>query len=915
MTGRRQWTFYVGDPLPEEVGEPAAVLGGKGAGLQSMSRAGLPVPRAFVIRTDACRHFFENDHRWPGGLEEEVRRDLERLERDTGRRYGAGPQPLLLSVRSGAARSMPGMMDTLLNVGLHPALADEVEDPGHFWRLYTQFIMMFGTTVADLSPETFTEVSATSDEGDPAGAARRAIRIYEDHVERPFPTEPRELLARCIDAVFLSWHNERAVEYRRRNDIRGLTGTAVTVQAMFPSRVSGILFTRDPNTFEANHMIIEASWGLGEAVVSGSVSPDRYRVNREDPADYEVTPGAKRHSVRAPGDRTEHDPDAPCLGGEDVRRLWRLGLRVEEHFGSPRDIEWGLCEGEAALLQSRAIRGLAVVQDAEVGRRQEIARLRAMADGEDRVWVTHNLAETLRCPTPMTWDVMSEFMSGAGGFGRMYRDLGYQPSARVCEDGFLELICGRIYADPDRLSELFWDGLPMGYDLDAVVERPDLLNRAPDRFDPDRVEPDFLLKLPRILVGMVRNARRLGRLGERAARRFEQTALPPFLDYVAAERERDLAELSVPGLIDELDARCERVLGEFGKESLKPGFAGGMALQELRGMLEELAGPTEGARLANTLTMALEGDLSVAQDLSLSRVGAGEASLEEFLERHGHRAVGEMELMEPRWREDPGYVCRLADQMSRADGWDPVEMHERNVEKRRAALDALPERLREWGGTSLEEDIRRLVARVQELLPYRENGKYYLMMGYELIRRVLVELGQRWDVGNDVFFLRRDELRDFDREPGRVGEVVRDRITRWKAFKRLDMPDVVHSRDLDDLGLPRQVEGPAHRLRGEGVAAGVGRGAARIVFDPREAGPLGDDYVLVCPSTDPGWTSLFVRARALVVERGGALSHGAIVARDLGIPAVVCPDATRRITDGAGLRVDGNNGIITLMEE
>jgi pyruvate,water dikinase len=127
------------------------------------------------------------------------------------------------------------------------------------------------------------------------------------------------------------------------------------------------------------------------------------------------------------------------------------------------------------------------------------------------------------------------------------------------------------------------------------------------------------------------------------------------------------------------------------------------------------------------------------------------------------------------------------------------------------------------------------------------------------------------------------------------------------------MPAAIDSRELDQLGQPRSYESAAE-LKGEAVAAGVAAGTARIVFDPREPRDLGANYILVCPSTDPGWTSLFVNARGLVVEKGGVLSHGAIVARDFGIPAVVCPGATKRIKDGSKLRLDGNRGMIHLME-
>jgi rifampicin phosphotransferase len=182
---------------------------------------------------------------------------------------------------------------------------------------------------------------------------------------------------------------------------------------------------------------------------------------------------------------------------------------------------------------------------------------------------------------------------------------------------------------------------------------------------------------------------------------------------------------------------------------------------------------------------------------------------------------------------------------------------------------------------------------------------------------VLVELGRRWDLGRDVLFLHLDELAAFEQERAGREKEIAARKTRWKAWQKLSLPDVVDSSALDNFGHstpPLQGEGDSNRLTARAIASGVARGTARIVFKPEEAGDLGAHYVLVCPSTDPGWTPLFVNARGLVVERGGILSHGAIVARDFGIPAVVCEQATQRIPHGALIEVDGNAGAITILE-
>jgi pyruvate,water dikinase len=294
-------------------------------------------------------------------------------------------------------------------------------------------------------------------------------------------------------------------------------------------------------------------------------------------------------------------------------------------------------------------------------------------------------------------------------------------------------------------------------------------------------------------------------------------------------------------------------------------------------------------------------------------VAQGEATWDAFLARFGQRATGEMELAEPRWREDRSYLERMAESFRRGAGPSPEERHAHQVAARRATESELPKLLAAAGGSSLREPIERDLREAQALLPYRELGKYHLMQAYAALREALVELGQRWDLGRDLFFLTLGELPEFDQRPLEFRQQIAARKLRWKSAQKLALADVIDSRDLASLGKPQasQPTGGDGVVEARPIASGVAAGIARIVFDPREAGDLGSDYILVCPSTDPGWTPLFMHAKGLIVERGGVLSHGAIVARDFGLPAVVYEDATRRIPDGARIEVDGNRGRIS----
>jgi phosphohistidine swiveling domain-containing protein len=940
MPGPLVFPFGFGAPGTGGNNEPARIeiLGGKGASLAEMTRAGFPVPPGFTISTACCASVDQHAGRWPEGLEDQIRAAMGQLERVMNRTFGRGPRPLYVAVRSGAAVSMPGMMDTILNCGLNPSVAGCFPSAEIFWKEYAEHIRLFAASVAGLAlvaerPDAEgTDVDRTEVGEGVGGApatvvpplrrrdvrsaerpdysrsesfeqrARRYLAVYEERTGRPFPADPWEALRQSINAVFASWHSDRARAYRQHHDVRGVIGTAVNVQAMFPSERSGVLFTVDPNNPASGEMILEASWGLGEAVVSGAVTPDIYLLDAK-------TLDTKREE---PGSRPGNEP---ALNTDQRREIGELGRRIETHFGVPSDIEWGLAEGRVALLQTRKIRGLEIIEDAEHCRVEEMERLKILAEGEPAVWVVHNLSETLPAPTPLTWDLVRWFMSAQGGYGQMYRLLGQRPYERSPGGGFLELIAGRIYVDPRRAAEFHFGRMPFEYDVDEILRDRTALDRPPARFNFERTDSLFFFRLPGLLLGMLRGSRRMKAMSQAPAERFQTVAVPKLEEFLNRARQVDLHGLSTADLIGELQRRRDFVLGEFAAESLVPGFFGGLAHDQLRQLLIQLLGPDEGEQTLGTLTTGLEGDVTVEQNLQLFEIANGRREYAEFLRTYGHRAVNEMELSQPRWREDHQFVDRMIERFRGSPTASPRERHALQSAVRHQAEAALPGRLAAAGGSSLCGRIQNLLRQSHQLLPYREWGKFHLMRGYETLRDVLVELGRRWDLGRDLFFLHLSELARFEEDRAAAETLIARRKLRWRSQAKLPLPDVVDSRHLEDFGLthPVAVTGDHERLPCRQIASGAARGMARVVLDPGHVTELGRDYILVCPSTDPGWTPLFVNARGLIVERGGVLSHGAIVARDFGIPAVVLEGATRLIREGAWLELDANHGTILIL--
>lgn len=922
----KRWVYFFGEGQADGGNDLKHLVGGKGASLAEMTRAQLQVPPGFTISAECCALYYQRNQLWPDGLDAAIRANLARLEQLTARAFGRGDNPLLVAVRSGAAQSMPGMMDTVLNVGLNPdcvrAMAHRTGNRRAAWEAYSHFLVMFGHTVEAIEETVFTSLLADmlretgkSSEGDLDGdqmedLCNRMLAAHRQRTGRDMPTDPWSMLCAAINAVFGSWNNDRAIAYRRHHHIQGLLGTAVTVQMMCPSEVSGVMFTANPVDPTREQIIIESSYGLGEAIVLGKVTPDRFVLDKSNLAIQERSISVKEHVIRTlahDGQEQTGARDAASLTDAQITELARLGWRVEQYFKMPCDIEWGLAQGTFYLLQARAIQGLEDAKRIEQVRKETIDRLRESAGGRRCAWAIYNLAETLPRPKPMTWDIMRRFMSGSGGYGLMYQELGFSPSDRVKEEGFLDLVCGRIYLNTQRHAELFWSGIPYEYDIDLVKNDPSQAEAMPTRLDQSRAGLGTFFKSIGVAFKVARLRKTILRLKEDFDRVFNETILPPYLAYVQEKRAEDLGKYNDQELVDELEDRRWRVLDEFGKEAVKLSYLGGEAYADLGARFKEIF-KDEAPALLGALTAGLDNDKTVEANLKLVDLAHGKISREQFFDAFGHRASQEFELSQPRWREDHSFIDAMIETLRVNAGADPYQLHEKMKHKREEAEAALPDKLKARSSVNATEDLLKLCGQVKRFLPYRETAKHYLLLGYELLRQVLLEIDRRKNLNGGVFFLQYHELLDL-MAGSDLRELIPQRRVRYRAELRVNVPDVVTTDDLDAIGRPVAATAAGETLSGTSVAPGSGTGPAAVIFDPGEAKGLKAGYILVCPSTDPGWTPLFMQAAGLIMERGGVLSHGAVVARDLGIPAVVIKGATQAIKTGEVIRVDGNAGM------
>ena len=788
----------------------------------------------------------------------------------------------------------------------------------------------------ELSPELVAEIHTAREKLQTATVAVRSSATAEDLAEASFAGQQDTFLNvtsdELLDALKACWASlwsERAIAYRQTQKIpdEGLA-MAVVIQEMCDADVSGVLFTVAP--FNENASIIESNWGVGESVVSGAITPDSFHVSRETGEVLERNIATKSEMVTATGisEIPAAQQDAPSLTDVQLKELTQLGMQVETHYEQPMDIEWALADGQFVLLQSRYITTAAKSithlnkadsisevdkESVEKVRQEEIQILEARTEEPGTVWCHHNLAEVLPAPLPMTWAIMKEFMSGAGGLGKAYRDLGFHPSERVNNEGILDLICGRVYVNLNREAELHFDGFPFAHDFNALKQNPQAAMYAQAQTDITRSTPSFWLKLPLHIIRMSRAEMRLRQCRSDFAQLLTEEVIPRFQEEVETERDISYSDLTDADLVAKFEEWRAKTLDEFAPKALTATLLAGFSLQRLEAALQKCLHETEVKTFASRLISRISGNLTVETNEKLWEVATGDLSLTDFLKDYGHRGVDEFELAQPRWREDTTYLEQIMasfrqknaeSSSSKSDG------AQQQIAQRESAEKELATRL--GNKTGLRKQIESELDFARTYMPFRETAKFYLMLGYEQIRRALLELDHRYQLDGGIFYLVPHELRQLIN-----GEVLSDAITSRKMKRELalqiEVPDVIFSDALDQIGASMPID-TVDTYTGVGISAGVATGEARVLLTPADAHPSDRNYILVCPSTDPAWTPLFLHAAGLVMERGGVLSHGAVVAREYGVPAVAnIPNATRRIADRQTLRVDGNQGTISIL--
>ncbi|HEV8702384.1 MAG TPA: phosphoenolpyruvate synthase [Candidatus Polarisedimenticolia bacterium] len=864
-----------------------ARVGGKGASLAELTQAGFPVLGGFCVTTEAFRAFLDGAGDTTAlfsrlaALNPEDTEAVRRLGEEVRSRLGQAPIPTDIAHAVEAA-----------------------------WR--------------DAGAEHSYAVRSSATAEDLPGAS------FAGQQDTYLNVRGREALLDKVRDCWVSLFTDRAITYRAKNgfDHRRVF-LSVVVQRMVSPEVSGILFTADPIDGRRHIVSIDAGFGLGEALVSGLVSADLFKVDKRTNEVTDKKIARKTVAIRPlPGGGTRQEalpPErqtAPSLTDEAARDLARLGARIEEHYGRPQDIEWCIEAGKVYIVQSRPITTLFPMPEPRP------------SEQELRVYISFGHAQVMTdalLPYARSiWRRLFPFGRDETGNSRALLGAG-----------------GRLYIDPSDLLRVS----PFGKVLPVVLTAVDTLMAEAVREVVRR--PEFGYGTASRLTALKGVLPVVGPLLARAMWHLwlssPEGSTGRARAYIDATIETDRSELeaAAPGA-RRYEVAGSQSSGIFLKifPRIVPILLSAVLAQVIlkrllrgRGVDRELTAFAQGLDGNVTTEMDLElGDLAdmargypeVESHLrrsdargaleSVRTLAGGEAfyqAMQGFLRKYGMRAGSEIDITRPRWSEHPTpLVQMLVGNLSREERGTHRAHHARLKQQ---GLEA-SQRLIRAAGALQRPLVRRLIRVCRNNLAIREHPKFMLIQSLGMIRSVTLECAGilvqqgRLAAREDVFFLTVEELQGALRGEGpALEEIVAVRREEHQRDRKLTPPRVLTSEGEIVTKRHSQQNLPQNALAGSAASPGIVEGKAKVVLDPSTA-VLNAGEILVAPYTDPGWTPLFINARGLVMEVGGLMTHGSVVAREYGIPAVVCVvDATKRIRTGQQIRVNGDEGFVEIM--
>ncbi|MBN1812577.1 MAG: hypothetical protein JXA14_12130 [Anaerolineae bacterium] len=878
------------------------VAGGKGASLTRLVAAGLPVPDGFHVTTAAYREFVEQN-----GLQNHILAALEAVDPsclDTLETASQAIRDLFAGAEMPAAIAGAVAQAYAELAGQNPYVAGEPQS-GSLEQLAQPVAVRSSATAEDLPEASF------------AGQQDTYLNV-----------RGAEAVLQAVKRCWASLWTARAIGYRARVGAdRDLPLLAVVVQMLVPAEAAGIMFTANPVTGRRDQVVISAAWGLGEAVVGGLVTPDSLTV---DKATGEVlvreTADKLVMTVRVEGGTEEQSVpdnlrDAPVLDDKQAAELVRLGVQIEELYEMPMDIEWALTlpspggrgaggEGEFAILQARPITALPEPET-------ESPTEWLMPDPKGQ-YVRASIAELLPDPLTPLFATLGRTAINAGTRRLMGKLGGTQegwPEETVVTINDYAYYSARF--TPKQILRLV---TTMPFTMSRMVRHAETLWR-------DEVHPRYVETIRRWQVGPLSELSATDILD--GVRQIADASFDVYALYQSALfPSANLSEVLFTRVYDRLIKRKD----DPSALTYVLGFDSTPILAEKS--LYDIAAwcrthPALAAYVSNMPARQLAAQLKVDQvplGMEAEDWREWQSRFRTHMQQYGH-IIYDLDFAKPLPADDPTPLLDTCKMFLSGQCASPYERQQVAAERREQATQAMLKRLK---GLRLTL-FRRLVNWAQKGVPLREEGLADLGLGYPQLRRMLLELGRRLaqaggiERPDDVFWLFQEEAEqaadalDKGESVDSKVDAVKRRKAVWRAEKRVAPPPVLPPKskwmglDLNTFVAAQDAEQVGDTIHGAGTSPGRVTGTARVLHGPEDFDQMQPSDILVAMITTPAWTPLFARAAAVVTDIGGQLSHGSIVAREYGIPAVMGTGvATKRIHSGQTITVDGSSGEVVL---
>lgn len=730
----------------------------------------------------------------------------------------------------------------------------------------------------------------------------------------------KEAILRYISKCWASLFTDRAIIYRLQNgfDHRKVHLSVVVQKMVFP-QAAGILFTADPVTSNRKVLSIDAGFGLGEAMVSGLVNPDIYKVRNGEVTDKRIsTKKLAIYALKEGGTKEQEiEPEQQnrqALTDEQILQLERMGRKIEEHFGHPQDIEWCLADDIFYTVQSRPITTLYPIPEAN--------------DQENHVYISVGHQQMMTDPMRPLGLSLWQLRAGRPMFkagGRLFVDVADSLATPAGRENLLDAM--------GQHDPLIKDALL------TIVEQGDFIKLLPnDEKTPVIVKGTKGMSCADILAqvgndaAIVRDLIKDNEASVEALKQNIQTKSGSDLfDFIVQDIQQSkkmtfdgrhmgviIAAMNASSWLNDNmnDWLGEKNVADILSQSVSNNVTSemGLALLDVADIIRPYAAIIE-------YLQQVKGDDFLDEIVKFDGGQEVRAAIDAYLDKYGMRCAGEIDITKTRWSEKPAILIPIM--LGNIKNFEPGAGKRKFEEGRQEALEkeqTLLDRLKQLpDGEQKAKETKAMIALIRNFIGYREYPKYGIVNRFFVYKQTLMkEAGKLVQAGvihekEDVYYLTFEEFREVISTNKLDYQIIRQRKDEHRSYEKLTPPRVITSDGEIVAGKYNREDLPAGAIIGLPVSSGVIEGRARVILNMEDA-DLEDGDILVTSFTDPSWTPLFVSIKGLVTEVGGLMTHGAVIAREYGLPAVVgVENATRLIKDGQSIRVNGTDGYVEIL--